>query len=166
MNNHLPLLNFLTVYNKRGATQNARCPDKPLLRKAFRASFTLSAVGYIGPADSALGGNLPLCAGRVIVQAIAQRDNHPLPGGQAGLDALADLDTGVSGIQLLQHVVIHRDYIHQRQRPPIPRRLQGIRKGHLALELALGAEIHQDLICYPHTVARQDHRSHRPGTES
>ena len=49
MNDRLSSPKFPTAYNKRGATGNTRCPDKPLLRRAFRASFTLSAAGHIAP---------------------------------------------------------------------------------------------------------------------
>jgi hypothetical protein len=63
MNDRLSPLKFLTAYNKRGATQNARCPDKPLLRKAFRASFTLSEAGYVAAGNSVSCCQLPLGAG-------------------------------------------------------------------------------------------------------
>ena len=146
MNNHLPLLNFLTVYNKRGATQNARCPDKPLLRKAFRASFTLSAAGYIGAADAALARDFPLCTGGSVVQPIAHCNDHPLPRRQTGPDALAHFNAGVPRVQVLQHIVVHGDDVHQRQRPPISRRFQGLRERHLPLQLTLCPEMHQNLV--------------------
>ena len=161
MNDRLSPLKFLTAYNKRGATKNIQCPDKPLRCKAFRASFTLSAAGHIGAADSALAGNLPLGTGRPVVQAVAQGDDHSLSRRQAGLDALADLGTGVPRVQVLQHVVVYRDDVHQRQRSAVSRRLQRVGEGYLALELALGPEVHQDLVRYPHTLARQDRPSHR-----
>ena len=70
---------------------------------------------YIGPADAALGGDLPLGTGRAAVQAVAQGDDLPLPVSQAGPDALAYLDAGVPGVQILQHGVVHRDHVHQGQ---------------------------------------------------
>ena len=114
--------------------------------KAFRASFTLVAAGYIGPADAALGGDLPLGAGSAAVQALAQGDDLPLSVRQAGPDTLADLDAGVPGVQVLQHGVVHRDHVHKGQGAPLPRGLQGVGQGDLPLELALGAEVHEDLI--------------------
>ena len=60
MNDRLSPLKFPTVYNKRGATKNIQCPDKPLHCKASRASFTLSAAGYIAPGDAEGGGDFPL----------------------------------------------------------------------------------------------------------
>lgn len=110
--------------------------------------------GYIGPADAALSRNLPLGAGRPVVQAVAHGNDHPFSRSQAGLDALAYLYAGIPGIQVLQHVVVHGNHVHQGQRPPVPRRLQGIGQRHLALELALRPEIHQYLVCYTIIAAR------------
>ena len=138
--------NFFTVYIKRGATKNTPRYRKPITRKAFRASFKLGAAEYIGPADAAPAGNFPLSLGQLIVQAVAQSDNHPLPRSQTGLDALTDLDAGVPSIQILQHVVVYRDHIHQRQGPSVPRRLQGVGEGYLTLELALRTKMHENLI--------------------
>lgn len=149
------------VSRKYESRYNIRCPDKPLYGKAFRASFTVSAAGYIRAADAALARNLPLGAGRPVIQTIAHGDNHPFPGGETGLDTPSHLYTGIPGVQVLQHMVVHRDHIHQGQRPPIPRRLQRIGQRDLTLELPLRTEIHQYLICYPHTVARQDRPNHR-----
>lgn len=89
--------------------------------------------GYIGAADTTLPGNLPLCAGGPVVKAIAHCDYHSLTGTQAGLDALADLYTGVPSVQVFQHIVIHGDDIHQRQAPPLTGRLQGVGEGDLSL---------------------------------
>ena len=127
------------------------CPKarKVLLHKAFRASFTLAAAGYIGPADPTLGRNLPLGARRPLIQSIPQGDDQPLPRGQAGLDTAADFSAGVPRVQLLQQVVVHGKYVHQRQGVPIPTGLQRLGQRDLALELALGTEVHQDLIRYP-----------------
>lgn len=129
--------------------------------KAFRGSLTLVPAGYIGPADTTLTSDFPLGAGRFVIQTVAHGDDHPLPGRQAGMDTLPDLDAGISSIQVLQHVVVHRNHIHKRQRPSIPRRLQSLCEGYLPLKLPLGPEMHQNLICYPHTMARQDRPGHR-----
>ncbi len=114
--------------------------------KAFRGSLTLVPAGYIGPADTTLTSDFPLGAGRFVIQTVAHGDDHPLPGRQAGMDTLPDLDAGISSIQVLQHVVVHRNHIHKRQRPSIPRRLQSLCEGYLPLKLPLGPEMHQNLI--------------------
>ena len=120
-----------------------------MFRKIFRASFTLAALGYIGAADAALGCNLPLRQGWVIAQTVAQNDDLFLPRGQALLHTLPHLLAGIPGIQLLQHIVIHRDHVHQRQGPALPCRLQRIRQRHFSLQLPLGPEIHENLVRYP-----------------
>ena len=73
----------LTVYNKRGATPVTYEARKACLHQTFRASFTLAASRYIGPADPTLGRNLPLGARRPLIQSIPQGDDQPLPRGQA-----------------------------------------------------------------------------------
>ena len=127
-------------------------------RKAFRASFTLAAAGYIGPGDAALGGDFPLGQGRAGVESVAQGDDHGLPLVQALGHAPAHLGAGVPGIQLLQHIIVHADGIQKGQGVPIPVPVDGVGQGHLSLELPLGAEVHQDFICYPHLTARYFHR--------
>ena len=104
---------------------------------------------YIGPADAAAGGDLPLCSGRAVIQAVAQGDDGPLPIGQAGGHAVPYLAAGVPGVQVLQHGVVHGDHVHQGQRAALTPRLQGVRQGDLPLELPLGAKVHQDLVRYP-----------------
>ena len=113
-----------------------------------KKSFTVAAAGYIGAGDAAAGGNFPLGQRRTFPEAVAQNDNFPLPGRQALLHTPPHLPAGVPGIQLLQHIVIHRDDVHQRQRAIFPRRLQRVRQGYFSLQLPLGAEVHEDLICY------------------
>lgn len=117
-----------------------------MLHKAFRASFTLAASLYIRPADAALGGNLPLGMRGLAAQSIAQGDDLPLPGRQAGLDTLPHLLAGVPGVQLLQHVVVHRNHIHQREGAPVPARLQRLCEGYFPLQLLLGPEVHENLV--------------------
>lgn len=101
-------------------------PDarKALIFKAFRASFTLVPAGYIGPADSALGCDLPLGARRAVIQTVPQGDDHLLPWGQTGPDTAADFAAGIPRVQLLQQVVVHSKYIHQRQGVSVPAGLQ------------------------------------------
>ena len=114
--------------------------------KPFRASFTLAAAGYIGPGDAALGGDFPLGQGRPGIEPIAQGDHHGLPLVQALGDTPAHLGAGVSGVQLLQHVVIHLDGVQQREGIPVPVPVDGVGQGHLPLQLSLGAEVHQNFI--------------------
>ena len=140
---------FCPAYNNGGATLTRPMPGQACVFKAFRASLTLVPAGYIGPADAAPGGHLPLGPGRPVVQTVPLDDDRPLPGRQADIHAAAHLPLGVPGIQLLQHGVIHRDDIHQRKSPPLPRRLQRVRQGDLTLQLFSAAEIHEDFIRYP-----------------
>ena len=119
---------------------------KACLHQAFRASFTLAASLYIRPADPALGGDLPLGMRSLAAQPIAQGDDLSLPGRQAGLDALPHFFTGVPGVQFFQHIVIHRDYVHQGERVPVASRLQRLGERDLSLQLLLGPKMHQDLI--------------------
>ena len=58
---------------------------KPLQIKAFRASLTLVPARYIGAADAALGGDLPLGLRRTVIQSVTPNDDCALPGGQAGI---------------------------------------------------------------------------------
>ncbi len=113
MNGRLSSLNFPAVYNKRDATPNTQCPDKPLHCKAFRASFTLSAAGYIAPGDAEGGGNLPLGQRYGAPQAVAEADNLRLPGGEALPDQLVKPQGVVPVMKVLQHGVVHAHDIHE-----------------------------------------------------
>lgn len=124
-------------------------PGQACISKAFRASLTLVPAGYVAAADAALGGDLPLGLGRVVIQAIAADDHPALPVIQAGVHAPAHPAAGVPGVQVLQHGVVHGDHVHQGQRAALTPRLQGVRQGDLPLELPLGAKVHQDLVRYP-----------------
>ena len=115
-------------------------------QKAFRASFTLAAVRYIGPGDAAPGGGLPLGEGGLAVQAVAEGNDLPLPLVQAGLDAAAHPDAGVPGVQVLQEGVVHPDGVHEGEGAPLPLPVQGVGQGDVPLGLALGAEVHEHLI--------------------
>ena len=108
---------------------------KPLIFKAFRASLTLVPAGYIGARYSALGGDLPLGSGWLVIQAVSHGDNHTLPLVQAARHAGAHLDAGIPCIQLLQHIVIHADHIHQGEGVSIGIRINGIRQRHLRRQL-------------------------------
>lgn len=126
MTAYLPKI--FSTYNNHGATPITHEARKVLLHKAFRASFTLAASRYIGPADAAAGGDLPLCSGRAVIQAVAQGDDGPLPIGQAGGHAVPYLAAGVPGVQFLQHVVVHSDHIHQRQGAAVIIAIQAVRQ--------------------------------------
>lgn len=126
MTAYLPKI--FSTYNNHGATPITHEARKVLLHKAFRASFTLAASLYIGPADAAAGGDLPLCSGRAVIQAVAQGDDGPLPIGQAGGHAVPYLAAGVPGVQFLQHVVVHGDHIHQRQGAAVVIAIQAVRQ--------------------------------------
>ena len=115
-------------------------------RKAFRASFTLSAAGHIGAGDAAQRRDFPLGQRRLAAQTISQADNLCLPPSEAGVDASAYFGAGVPQVQFLQHVVIHPNHINEREGTIFAVAIQGIRQGQFTLELALRAEIHQDFI--------------------
>lgn len=166
MNNRLPRLNFLTVYNKRGATKNIQCPDKPLHCKAFRASFTLSAAGYIGSRDPVLRSQLPLGTRGFAAQAVALANDIRLPFRQTFIHQLPNPDVTLPGIEVVQHGVLHTYYVHEKKIVSVFVGFQRLGKRYFPLELFLASEKHEDLICYPHTLARQDHRNHRPGMGS
>ena len=106
--------------------------------------------GDVAAADAALGGDLPLGLGRVVVQSIAADNDPALPVIQTGIHAAAHPPAGIPGVQVLQHGVVHGDHVHQGQRAALTPRLQGVRQGDLPLELPLGAKVHQDLVRYPH----------------
>ena len=137
---------FFAVYNNRGATPVTHEARKTCLHQAFRASFTLAASLYIGAADAALCGHLPLGQGMTVGQPVAHPDDHCLPLIQTFFHAGPDLRTGVPGIQLLQHIVIHPDGIQNGERIAITVPIQRVRQGDLPLQLALGTKVHQNLI--------------------
>ena len=131
---------------------NDAAPIRPqgpevLSHNASRASLTLAAARYIGPGDAALGSDFSLGQGRAGVQPVAQGNNHSLPLIQALGHASAHLGAGVTGVQLLQHIVVYADGVHQREGAAVSiPSVQGVRQGHLPLQLSLGAEVHQDFI--------------------
>ena len=91
-------------------------------------------------------GNLPLRFGRLVIQPIPHGDDHLLPVAETPLHILPDLDTGISCVQILQHVVVHTDHVHEREGVSVAVAVQRVRKGHLSLQLLLGSEMHQDLV--------------------
>jgi len=103
------------------------------------------AARYIGTADAAQNGDLPLGERLLIVQPVAQPDDVVLSRCQAG-HAFAHLDAGVPQVKILQHGVVHLDYIHKGERVAVSLRIQTVGQGHFPLQLALAAEIHEDLV--------------------
>ena len=114
--------------------------------KAFRASFTLSAAGHIAPGDAEGGGDLPLGQGHGAAQAVAQADDLGLPFGEALSNQLVEADGIVPVMEVLQHRVVHTDNVHKLQGIAVFIRVNGVGKGHLALQLFLPSEVHQDFI--------------------
>lgn len=104
-----------TTYNNHGATKNFQCPDKPLHRKAFRASFTLSAAGHITAGNPVLGCQFPLCPRGLSVQAIALTDNVRLTGRQALVHQLPNSDMTLPGVQVVQHGVLYAHNVHEEE---------------------------------------------------
>lgn len=93
---------------------------------ALRASFTLVASLYIGPADAASGCNFALGTWPLPVQTVSKRDDLGFPLTQTVLHALAYLSAGIPGIQGFQHIVIDADDIHERERIPLSVRINGV----------------------------------------
>lgn len=146
VNDRLSFLKFPTIYNNHGATKNIQCPDKPLHRKAFRASFTLSAAGHIAPGNPKRGGNLPLGQRHGSPQSIAQADNLRLPGGQTFLHQFMELQGVVPVMEVLQHGVVHPNDVHQLKGVAVLIGVNGVGEGDLPLKLFLPSKVHEDFI--------------------
>lgn len=147
MHDEWPLtLKFPTVYNKRGATKNTQCPDKPLRCKAFRASFTLSAAGHIASGDAEGGGDFPLGQGHGAPQAVAQADNLRLPGGEPLPDKPVEPQGVVPVVKVLQHGVVHAHHVHELEGVAVLVGVDGVGEGDFPLELFLAAEVHEDFV--------------------
>lgn len=125
---------------------NCPMPGQACIIKAFRASFTLAAAGYIGAGYAVFGGDLPLGQRLGAVQAEAHADDVRLPLGQTGLHTFAHLDAGILGVQVLQHGVVDADHVHQGQGVSVVVRVQRVGQGHLPLQLPGRPEVHEDLI--------------------
>ena len=76
------LLQIFAVYNNHSATPVTYKARKVLSHKAFRASLTLAALGYITAADAQQLRGLQLGQGRLPRQAVPQQYELPLPPGQ------------------------------------------------------------------------------------
>ncbi len=133
---------FPTIYNKHGATKNIQFPDKPLRCRAFLASFTLSAAGYIAPGYPEGRGNFPLGQGHGASQTVTEADDLGLPGGKALLDQLMEPQGVVPVVEVVQHGVVHADNVYELEGVAVLVRVDGVGKGDLALELLLAPEVH------------------------
>ena len=114
--------------------------------KAFRASFTLAAAGYIAPGDTEGRGHLPLGQGNGTSQTVAQADDLRLPGSEALLDQDPDPQGAVPVVEIVQHGIVHPHHVHQLQGVALFVRVNGVRKRYLPLQFFLAAKIHEDLI--------------------
>ena len=128
-------------------------PGQACVFKAFRASFTLLAVRYIAAADAVYRRHLPLGLGRMPLQPVPPPDDVRLPLRQAVPHQTPQQQLLLPILQIRQHGVIGPHHVQQIQRAPLLIRVDGVGQGHLPLQLPLGAEMHKDLICYPHTTA-------------
>lgn len=135
-------LKFPTVYNKHGATKNIQCPDKPLRCKAFRASFTLVAAGYIAPGNAEGSGDLPLGQRHGASQAIAETDDFRFPLREALPNQLMEPEGVVPVMKVFQHSVVHADNIHELEGISVLIGVNGVGEGNLSLELFLAPEVH------------------------
>lgn len=112
-------------------------------------SFTLAPLRYVAAADAGDICHLPLALGTLAVQAIAQLNHLPLLFGQAPVHGLAQAQHHLPGGNLLQQVAVLTDHVHQLQRRPVGAGFDVIRQGNILGAFALGAEVHQDFVCYP-----------------
>lgn len=140
---------FLATYNNGGATPNIPDARKPLIFKAFRASLTLVPARYIAAADAEGGGDLPLGQWDRAAEAVAQADDLSLPGGEHIPHKAAELPGALLLVEILQQGILRAHDVNELQGVALPVRLNGVREGHLPLELSLGPEVHEDLIRYP-----------------
>lgn len=106
-------LNFLTTYNNCVATPVTPEARKTCLHQAFRASFTLAALGYIGARDAAEGGGFALGEGFVGVETVAQTDDLRLACAQHAAHKLAQAQAGLTVADALGHVVLLGDDVHE-----------------------------------------------------
>lgn len=124
------------------------CPKarKVLLHKAFRASFTLAAAGYIAARDAAEGGGLALGEGLGAAEAVAEADYLGLALGEDGVHILAQAHAGLAVADALGHVVLLGDDVHERECVAVPVHVDGLRERDVARRLLQRAEIHQYLV--------------------
>lgn len=121
-------------------------PGKPCIFKAFRASFTLMAAGYIAAADVVGRSYLPLGLGRVPFQAIAATDDIRLPLRQPFRHQTPQQRTVILVLQVLQQGIVPAYHIADRQISAIAVGLDGIAERYLPLQLTPRPKVHEDLI--------------------
>ena len=122
---------------------------KPLIFKAFRASFTLVAARYIGPADAAELRGLFLGHGGRAVQTVAQTDNLCLTSCQGRLDAFFQFFAQLRVADPLGHVILLGHHVHDGQAAAVPVHIQRVRQAHIPRRLLPAAKVHQYLVRYP-----------------
>ena len=92
------------------------------------------------------GGHLTLGLGHAAVQTVAAADDVGLPGRQQLRHQTANQQAVLLVLQLVQHGVLLTHHVTEAQGVAVRAGVQGLVEGDLALELPLGAEVHEDLI--------------------
>ena len=95
------------------------------------------------------GGHLTLGLGHAAVQTVAAADDVGLPGRQQLRHQTANQQAVLLVLQLVQHGVLLTHHVTEAQGVAVRAGVQGLVEGDLALELPLGAKVHEDLIRYP-----------------
>ncbi len=108
-------------------------PGQALSFKAFRASFTLAAAGYIAPGDAEGGGDLPLGQRHGAPQAVAETDDLGFSCGQALLHQSVEPEGVVPVVEVLQHGVVHAHDVHQLEGAAVLVGVDGVGEGDLPL---------------------------------
>ena len=116
---------------------------------ALRASFTLAAALYIAAADTGDGGDFPLSVWLLTAKAVAETDHELFLIGQYFVNSPEHLPDVFLAADLLQKVLVFTNNIHQRQCGIVIAGFDIIRQRHILTAFPLGAEVHQDFICYP-----------------
>lgn len=75
-------------------------------------SFTVAALGHIGPGDATFGSNFPLGPGRISVQPVSLYDDCPLAFAKTLCHTSPHLLLRIPIVQLFQHIIIHTEHIH------------------------------------------------------
>ena len=83
---------------------------------------------------------------RLSIQPVPAHDDQLLPVGQTALHHVPHLLTGVPGVQVLQHGVLHPDDVHQGQGAPLVLLVQGVVQGHLPRQPSGLAQVHEHLV--------------------
>ena len=92
------------------------------------------------------GGHLTLGLGHAAVQTVAAADDVGLPGRQQLRHQTANQQAVLLVLQLVQHGVLLTHHVTEAQGVAVRAGVQGLVEGDLALELPLGAKVHEDLI--------------------